>query len=124
MLHHKLANTAWVILLMLSSFDVSAQISNIEEIAPPLDGMPVSHNGNYFYVQVGAFKDLSDANQMLSALSKLGITIFISKISKNDNQVYRVRAGPFVTQEAAFEIQKVFKNNGVGSAVVIKQKVN
>ena len=123
MLHHKLANTAWVILLMLSSFDVSGQISNIEEIAP-LDGMPVSHNGNYFYVQVGAFKDLSDANQMLSALSKLGITIFISKISKNDNQVYRVRAGPFVTQDAAFEIQKVFQNNGVGSAVVIKQKVN
>ena len=108
---------------MLSSFDVSGQISNIEEIAP-LDGMPVSHNGNYFYVQVGAFKDLSDANQMLSALSKLGITIFISKISKNDNQVYRVRAGPFVTQDAAFEIQKVFKNNGVASAVVIKQKVN
>jgi cell division septation protein DedD len=123
MLHLKLANTAWVMMLILSSFDVSAQISNIEEIAP-LDGMPVSHNGNYFYVQVGAFKDLSDANQMLSALSKLGVTIFISKISKNDNQVYRVRAGPFVTQDAAFEIQKVFQNNGVGSAVVIKQKVN
>lgn len=123
MLHLKIANTAWVIMLMLSSFDVSAQISNIEEIAP-LDGMPVSHNGNYFYVQVGAFKDLSDANQMFSALSKLGVTIFISKISKNDNQVYRVRAGPFVTQDAAFEIQKVFKNNGVASAVVIKQKVN
>lgn len=123
MFHLKIANTAWVIMLMLSSFDVSAQISNIEEIAP-LDGMPVSHNGNYFYVQVGAFKDLSDANQMLSALSTLGVTIFISKISKNDNQVYRVRAGPFVTQDAAFEIQKVFKNNGVASAVVIKQKVN
>jgi cell division septation protein DedD len=123
MLHLKIANTAWVIMLMLSSFDVSAQISNIEEIAP-LDGMPVPQNGNYFYVQVGAFKDLSDANQMLSALSKLGVTIFISKISKNDNQIYRVRAGPFVTQDAAFEIQKVFKNNGVASAVVIKQKVN
>ncbi len=62
----------------------------------------ISTIGPQVFVQVGAFGERKNANQLVSQLSELNLgEISISSIVKNSKQLHRVRIGPFATVQSA-----------------------
>lgn len=60
---------------------------------------------NYYYIQVGAFKDKNNALQLASKLKSLGYKVFIYY-----NNLYKVLIGPYNTYEEALEIKKLLSS--------------
>lgn len=67
--------------------------------APAKDAAVVM--GEMFYIQVGTFSELENANKVLSSLIEEGYSG--SKLIMNDNGQFRVQAGAFTDKEAARE---------------------
>ena len=62
----------------------------------------VSAKGPQVYVQVGAFGERENANQLKNQLSSLNIgEVTISSVVKNAKQLHRVRIGPLATVRSA-----------------------
>ncbi len=57
--------------------------------------------GEMFYIQVGTFSELENANKVLSSLIEAGYSG--SKLVMNDDGQFRVQAGAFTDKEAARE---------------------
>ncbi len=68
------------------------------EQAPVEAAKPVTL-GELYYVQVGAFSDLVNANGVLASLLEQGYTG--TKMAKTESGLYRIQAGAFTDQEAA-----------------------
>ncbi|BDQ34536.1 SPOR domain-containing protein [Pseudodesulfovibrio portus] len=71
---------------------------------PPSTAMPVIVETGPYYVQVGAFSDLENANKVLAGLLADGYKG--SMLEKTDNGMYRVHAGAFEnTDDAAVALE-------------------
>ena len=66
------------------------------------DATSVSSSGPRVFVQVGAFGERENANQLKNQLSALKLgEVSISSVVKNSQQLHRVRIGPLNTVESA-----------------------
>ena len=69
---------------------------------------------NQFYIQVGAFSELVNAERLQSRLNGLGKTMInISQANVNGQQVYRVRIGPFADVDIADSIVRQLPRYGL-----------
>jgi len=81
---------------------------------PPASGTP----GGGFYVQTGAFSTAGNAEKQRGMITSYG-TSEISQGASGGREVYRVRLGPYSTQEAAGSVADRLKRSGYGDARVV-----
>lgn len=74
--------------------------------------------GNGFYVQTGAFSSMGNAEKQRGLVTSYGSTE-ISPASSGGREVYRVRLGPYSTQEAAGIVADRLRRSGYGDARVV-----
>jgi rare lipoprotein A len=74
--------------------------------------------GGGFYVQTGAFSTAGNAEKQRGMITSYG-TSEISQGSSGGREVYRVRLGPYTTQEAAGIVADRLKRSGYGDARVV-----
>ena len=91
-----------------------ASIATAATSPPPASGAP----GGGFYVQTGAFSTAGNAEKQRGMITSYG-TSEISQGSSGGREVYRVRLGPYTTQEAAGIVADRLKRSGYGDARVV-----
>ena len=71
-----------------------------------------------FYVQTGAFSNVGNAEKQRDQITSYGSSE-ISPASSGGREVYRVRLGPYSTQEAAGIVADRLRRSGYGDARVV-----
>ena len=75
-----------------------------------------------YYLQAGAFHDMSDAESTRGKLALLGFEAAISDRSTDAGVLHRVRIGPFNQVDAMNRARTKLSENGIDVAVVRNQK--
>ena len=75
-----------------------------------------------YYLQVGAFRENADAENVRAKLALLGFEATITDRSTDNGVLHRVRMGPFPQAEAMHKVRAKLAENGVDVAVVRNQK--
>ncbi|NEN75525.1 hypothetical protein F9B74_04180 [Pelistega sp. NLN82] len=71
------------------------------------------------YLQVGAFKNLDEAEAKRASLLMQGFSnTTVLKVTVNNTDYYRVRVGPFTTDNALKEAQTKLKSNNIHATVI------
>lgn len=78
---------------MLPTQEVVVPEAGKELPAEPLPNSPIVRPGNYV-LQLGAYRDVAEAERLQTKLSRLGISTSIQQIDVNSNVIHRVRIGP------------------------------
>jgi cell division protein FtsN len=71
-----------------------------------------------YYLQAGAFREQTDAENSKAKLALLGVETKISERSTENGTLYRVRVGPFSQVDAMNKVRTKLSENGVDVAVV------
>lgn len=71
-----------------------------------------------YYLQAGAFREQTDAENTKAKLALLGIETRISERTGDNGTLYRVRVGPFAQVDAMNKVRSKLSENGVDVAVV------
>ena len=70
-------------------------------------------NGNYRYLQLGAFGSEASAQRLQGELrSLLTAPVFISQVDSGGNMLYRVRVGPVDSNEQLLAVQEKLQDSG------------
>ncbi len=75
-----------------------------------------------YYLQVGAFRESADAENVRAKLALLGFEAAITDRSTDNGVLHRVRMGPFPHAETMNKVRAKLAENGVDVAVVRNQK--
>ncbi|MEO5378453.1 MAG: septal ring lytic transglycosylase RlpA family protein [Magnetococcus sp. DMHC-6] len=78
-----------------------------------------SKKGKNYYIQVGAFQDFDNADDLVKHLEKVG-TANIQPIVVNGTKFFRVRFGPFATAEKAKDMLTKLSNKGFGPGAMVR----
>ncbi|SDY49232.1 SPOR domain-containing protein [Nitrosomonas sp. Nm58] len=70
-----------------------------------------------FVIQLGAFADATKAKQQQQNLAASGVNAYIETIKVGNNEMVRVRVGPFPTRKAAEEGYEQLKKIGLSGVV-------
>jgi len=90
-------------------------------VAPQAKADAVSDKWIY-YLQAGAFRDMSEAESTRGKLALLGFEAAISDRSTDAGVLHRVRIGPFNQADAMNRARTKLSENGIDVAVVRNQK--
>jgi cell division protein FtsN len=71
-----------------------------------------------YFVQVGAFARIEDAEQQRARVGMMGMPAKVSEREQSGRTVYRVRLGPYQRKEDADAAQEKLAGNGVEAALV------
>jgi len=75
-----------------------------------------------FVLQLGAFKETRDLEQLRARLALLGIETRVQKVTINNNETFhRLRAGPYRSQQELDTVRRLLTRNNIRS-VIIKWK--
>ena len=85
---------------------------------PMAPAAPSVQTASGFFVQTGAFSTMGNAERQRGLITSYGTTE-ISQASSAGREVYRVRLGPYTTQEAAGIVADRLKRSGYGDARVV-----
>lgn len=84
---------------------------------------PAAATGDYiYYLQAGAFREISDAEATRAKLALLGFEASISDRTSGDNVLHRVRLGPYNQVEAMNKARAKLLDSGVDVAIVRNQR--
>ncbi|TCS37442.1 cell division protein FtsN [Paucimonas lemoignei] len=75
-----------------------------------------------YYLQAGAFREQTDAENAKAKLALLGVESSINERNGDTGTLYRVRVGPFGQVDAMNKVRSKLSDNGVDVAVVRIQK--
>lgn len=75
-----------------------------------------------YYLQAGAFRENTDAENTRAKLALLGFEAAISERVGDNGVLYRVRIGPYSQVEAMNRVRSKLNENGVDVAVIRNQK--
>ncbi|KQQ33800.1 cell division protein [Duganella sp. Leaf126] len=75
-----------------------------------------------YYLQAGAFREVSDAESARGKLALLGVEATLSDRTTENGVLHRVRIGPFQQVEAMNKVRSKLSENGIDVAVVRNQK--
>lgn len=95
-------------------------------VAPaPAKPAPAADSGDdkfTYYLQVGAFREITDAESARAKLALLGFEANVSDRATDTGVLHRVRLGPFNQVETMNKVRSKLSENGVDVAVVRNQK--
>jgi cell division protein FtsN len=84
---------------------------------------PAAAAGDYiYYLQAGAFREMSDAEATRAKLALLGFEAAISDRSSDSGVLHRVRLGPYNQVEAMNKARAKLLDSGVDVAIVRNQR--
>lgn len=86
---------------------------------PTIDTKPVIGGGKKFFVQAGAFSKQSSAQNLSGKLRRIG-SVNMTVANINGTDFYRVRLGPYNTEDEAYTTLDKLKNYGIADARVVK----
>jgi cell division protein FtsN len=75
-----------------------------------------------YYLQAGAFRDLSDAENTRAKLALLGFEAAISERASDSGVLHRVRVGPYAQVETMNKARAKLLDSGVDVAIVRNQR--
>jgi cell division protein FtsN len=75
-----------------------------------------------YYLQAGAFREMSDAEATRARLALLGFEAAISDHTSNSGVLHRVRMGPYNQMEAVNKARAKLLDSGVDVAIVRNQR--
>jgi cell division protein FtsN len=91
--------------------------------ASPAPAPAAAATGDYvYYLQAGAFRDLSDAEATRAKLALLGFEAAISDRTSDSGVLHRVRLGPYNQVEAMNKARAKLLDSGVDVAIVRNQR--
>jgi cell division protein FtsN len=91
-------------------------------VAPAAAPVATGDEGYVYYLQAGAFREMSDAEATRAKLALLGFEAAISDRNSDSGVLHRVRLGPFAHQEAANKARAKLLDSGIVVATVRNQK--
>lgn len=98
---------------------VAAQPSPAKEGAPKAEAKPEGTDDKWsYYLQAGAFRESTDAENIRAKLALLGVEAKVSERQSETGMLYRVRVGPFAELDAMNRVRGKLSDNGVDAAVV------
>lgn len=71
-----------------------------------------------YYLQAGAFRDPTDAENTRAKLALMGVEAKVSERQSDNGVLYRVRVGPFAQLDSMNRVRGKLSDNGVDAAVV------
>jgi cell division protein FtsN len=71
-----------------------------------------------YYLQAGAFREPTDAENTRAKLALLGVEARVTERQAENGTLYRVRIGPFPQMEAMNRVRGKLSDNGVDAAIV------
>lgn len=75
-----------------------------------------------YFVQAGAFRTPEDAEAQRAKLSLIGVEAKVTEREQSGRTVFRVRAGPFDSKDAADRVKERIDGGGMESALVRVQR--
>jgi rare lipoprotein A len=85
-----------------------------DETAPPVKAVSDFHDNTGFYIQVGSFSQLANAENLRQKLGSLGEHLIkISQVIVNGETLYRVRIGPLTDIDYSDSITSKLESYGV-----------
>jgi len=78
----------------------------------------VPESGENYILQVGSFRNASEADQMKARLAMMGSTATIQTVTVNGDTWHRVRIGPFKGARKADEMRRMLSDNHIDTMVV------
>jgi cell division protein FtsN len=97
--------------------------TRVATAAPAATPAPAAAAGEYvYYLQAGAFRDLSDAEATRAKLALLGFEATISDRTSDSGVLHRVRLGPYNQPEAMNKARAKLLDSGVDVAIVRNQR--
>ena len=90
--------------------------------APAPVAAPAGGDGYIYYLQAGAFREMSDAENTRAKLALLGFEAAISDRSTDGGVLHRVRVGPYNQVEAMNKARAKLLDSGIDVAIVRNQR--
>jgi len=75
-------------------------------------GATAHNNGQQYYIQLGAFSAIDNANRELARAQAAGLDAVIDKTQLDARVLYRVRLGPYADRTDAERTQKMLESRG------------
>jgi cell division protein FtsN len=95
----------------------------VSTAAPAPAAAPAAGAGEYiYYLQAGAFRDMSDAEATRAKLALLGFEAAISDRTSDSGVLHRVRIGPYNQVESMNKARAKLLDSGVDVAIVRNQR--
>ncbi|WP_371765920.1 SPOR domain-containing protein [Massilia sp.] len=99
------------------------RVASAAPAAPAAAPAAAAGAGEYiYYLQAGAFRDLSDAEATRAKLALLGFEAAISDRTSDSGVLHRVRLGPYNQVEAMNKARAKLLDSGVDVAIVRNQR--
>lgn len=101
--------------VIVPSPEASKEVARIEDFASPAEiEPPLAATSGVFYVQAGVFDDANNADERKAQLALLGVSASVTPVNfKAGVTRYRVRIGPFTSEEQAKKIADRVRGNGI-----------
>lgn len=107
-----------------------AELGKLGTASKPAEAAPASNpvksetvdDKFIYFLQVGAFKDLSDAEAAKAKLALIGVEASITEKSGDGGVLHRVRVGPFDHADAVNKMRNKLSESGVEAAIVRSAK--
>ena len=106
---------------VLPEMEVVVPEQELSKKSPPQLAQTDPADSGSYLLQVGSFRQNSDAEQMKARLALLGITASIQTVTVNDATWHRVRVGPVSGIGQADEMRSQLSDNGIDSLVMKSQ---
>lgn len=103
---------------VLPEMEVIVPDQELSRDAQPAGAPMDADQGATYILQVGSFKNPSDAEQMKARLALLGNVANIQVVTVNEATWHRVRIGPVAGARRADEIRRVLQDNGIETLVM------
>ena len=109
----KLSETDDDVIVKIAPSDMSIFLPDSNEVSSPAEV------DNSDFLQVGAFREVKEADRMRAKLAFLGFEAAIFKKNKKGNLFYRVRLGPFNSSEELNNVKQRLSDSQIKSHAVL-----
>lgn len=106
---------------VLPEMEVVVPEQELSEKSQPREAPSVPTDSGSYLLQVGSFRENSDAEEMKARMALLGITARIQTVTVNGATWHRVRVGPVSGARQADEMRIRLADNGIESLVMKNQ---
>jgi len=106
---------------VLPEMEVVVPENELKEQGRPAATPAAQSDGSSYLLQVGSFRENSDAEELKARLALLGVTARIQSVTVNGETWHRVRVGPVDGVRAADEMRTRLSANGIESLVMKNQ---
>jgi cell division protein FtsN len=91
------------------------------QASPQSGTVPTTADDGRYLLQVGSFREMSDADQLKARLALLGVVARVQSVTVNDATWHRVRVGPVASAREADDLRNRLADNGIDSLVLKDQ---